>query len=46
MTIKSKNNHNYHDEIELTPNDQSYRLWRGAADQYTMSHGTFIHIMI
>ena len=25
---------------------QSYRLWWGAADQCTMSHGTYIHIMI
>ena len=25
---------------------QSYRLWWGAADQCTMSHGTYIQIMI
>ena len=25
---------------------QSYRLWSGAADQWIMLHGTFIHIMI
>ena len=29
-----------------TPKNQSYRLWWGAADQCTMSHGTYIHIMI
>ena len=28
----------------MTLKNQSYRLWWGAADQYTMSHGTYIHI--
>ena len=28
------------------PKKQSYRLWLGAADQCTMSHGTYIHIKI
>ena len=28
------------------PKNQSYRLWWGAADQCTVSHGTYIHIMI
>ena len=28
-----------------THNPQSYRLWWYAADEFTMSHGTYIHIM-
>ena len=31
---------------QRTPKKQSYRLWWGAADHWTMSHGTYIHIMI
>ena len=37
MTLDTKTSH--------TPK-QSYRMWWGAADQYTMSHGTYSHIMI
>ena len=31
---------------QRTHQNQSYRVWWGAADQCTMSHGTYIHIMI
>ena len=31
---------------QRTPQIQSYRLWWGTADQCTMSHDTYIHIMI
>ena len=28
------------------PEEKSYRPWWGAADQWTMSRGTYIHVMI
>ena len=31
---------------QRTPKKQSFRLWWGAADQCTMSHGTQINIII
>ena len=30
---------------QCTPKSQSYRLWWGADDQSTISHGTYIHII-
>ena len=31
---------------QRAPKIQSYRLWLGAADQCTLSHGTYIQIKI
>ena len=43
----SKRNTSWHSTPEKrTHNKQTYSLWSGAAGPCTMSHGTYIHIMI
>ena len=44
--VKGTHNDTQNQSNAHTPEKQSYRLWWSAADQCTMSHGAYIHIMI
>ena len=44
--VKGIHNDTQHQGSAHPPKKQSYRLLWGAADQCTMSHGNFIHIMV